>query len=245
MDFFQTLRERIFSVRHLQCAWLILFFSGPCRLISPESSSSGTFPQCAGVCQCCWGSMFLWTRGKSSVCLCPFAGWGLRDDPEASSQCCGLHETCVAEPQPRVLRGRNSRRSSDCLTASVFSCVHRVRWPVLPSRVVHSFDTTLDQSQFFLLVLCRLWFIFSFSSKVCRCGRPIDLSDRRRAACAVAMVLGSRGFAVGSAVARVCHEAGVRFSTNIRIQDMDIVASTQVDERWVQVLTNGLLLFPR
>ena len=98
---------------------------------------------------------------------------------------------------------------------------------------------------FCLLVFCRLCFIFSFSSRVCRCGRPIDLSDHRRAACAVAGVLGSRGFAVGSAVARVCHEAGVRVSTNIRIQDMDIVASTQVDERRVQVLADGLLLFPR
>ena len=66
-----------------------------------ESSSSGTTPQCAGVCHCCWDSMFLWTRGKSSVCLGPIADLSLRNDPETSSQCCGLHETCVADPQCR------------------------------------------------------------------------------------------------------------------------------------------------
>ena len=41
----------------------------------------------------------------------------------------------------------------------------------------------------------------------------------------VAGVLGGRGFPVESAAARVCREGGRRVTTNIRIQDMGIVAS--------------------
>ena len=68
-----------------------------------------------------------------------------------------------------------------------------------------------------------------------------DPSGHHRAACAVAGVLGRRGFAVESAAARVCCEAGGRVTTNVRIQDMDIVAPNRVDERRVEVLADGLL----
>ena len=81
------------------------------------------------------------------------------------------------------------------------------------------------------------------SSRACRCGRPLDPSGHHRAACAVAGVLGRRGFAVESAAARVCREAGGRVTTNVRIQDMDIVAPNRLDERRVEVLADGLPLF--
>ena len=51
--------------------------------------------------------------------------------------------------------------------------------------------TTLDAQVFRTLLLRRLW---PSSSRVCRCGRPLDSSGHHRA-CAVAGVLGSRGFA--------------------------------------------------
>ena len=102
--------------------------------------------------------------------------------------------------------------------------------------------TTCDPQVLRLLLLRRLWLPLPSSSRVCRCGRPLDSSGHHRAAF-VAGVLGSRGFAVESAAARVCREAGGRVSTNIRIQDMDIVAPNLLDERRVEVLADGLPLF--
>ena len=96
--------------------------------------------------------------------------------------------------------------------------------------------TTFDPQVLRLLLLRRLWLPSPSSSRVCRCGRPLDSSGHHRAACAVAGVLGSRGFAVESAAARVCREAGGRVSTNISIQDMDIVAPNLLDDRRVEVL---------
>ena len=66
--------------------------------------------------------------------------------------------------------------------------------------------TTFDTQVFPVLLLRRLWLPLPSSSRVCQCGRPPDVSGHHRAACAVAGVLGSRGFAVGSAAARVCRE---------------------------------------
>ena len=89
------------------CSSQVLVVSGHPRVRHPVRPS---VRRCLSVLL---ASMFLWTRGKSWICLCPIAGWGLRDDPEASSRCCELHEACVVGAQPRVPRGRNSRRSSD------------------------------------------------------------------------------------------------------------------------------------
>ena len=103
--------------------------------------------------------------------------------------------------------------------------------------------TTFDAHIFRTLLLRRLWLPLPSSSRVCRCGRPLDSCGHHRAACAVVGVLGSRGFALESAAARVCREAGGRVTTNSRIQDMDIVAPNQLDERRIEVLADGLLLF--
>ena len=43
-----------------------------------------------------------------------------------------------------------------------------------------------------------------------------------RAACARAGVLGRRGFALESVVARICREAGGRVSTNVFVRDLDL-----------------------
>ena len=69
-------------------------------------------------------------------------------------------------------------------------------------------------------------------------GCPLDSSGHHRAACAVARVLGLRGFALESAAARVWREAGGRVSANVGVQDMDLAAPNPLDNR-----RNGLPLF--
>ena len=61
--------------------------------------------------------------------------------------------------------------------------------------------------------------------------------------CAMAGVLGSRGFALESAAARVCREAGGRVSANVRVQDMDLAAPNPLDNRRIEVVVDGLPLF--
>ena len=84
--------------------------------------------------------------------------------------------------------------------------------------------TRFDPQAFRVLLLRRLWLQLPSSSRSCRCGLPLDPCGHHRAACAVAGVLSRRGFALESAAARVCREAGGRVTTNVRIQDMDLAA---------------------
>ena len=56
-------------------------------------------------------------------------------------------------------------------------------------------------------------------------------------------VLGRRGFALESAAARVCREAGARVSVNQLIQDLDIAAPDAGDNRRLEVVADGLPLF--
>ena len=57
----------------------------------------------------------------------------------------------------------------------------------------------------------------------CRCGRFLDVFGHHRAACAEAGVLGRRCYALESAAARVCWEAGARVGTHILVRDLDLV----------------------
>ena len=59
----------------------------------------------------------------------------------------------------------------------------------------------------------------------------------------LAGVLGRRGFALESAAARVCREAGGRVTTNVLVQDMDLLPLRQVDNRRLEVVVDGLPLF--
>ena len=80
------------------------------------------------------------------------------------------------------------------------------------------------------------------TSRVCRCGRPLDSCFHHRAACSRAGVLGSRGYALESAAARVCREAGGRDSTNVLLRDMAL-DTVQADGRRLEVVVDGLPLF--
>ena len=85
-----------------------------------------------------------------------------------------------------------------------------------------------DPQPFRVLLLRRLWLPLPSTSRNCRCGLPLD--------CAVAG-LGRRGFALESAAARVCREAGARVSLDVRVQDKDAL-----DNR-LEVVADGLPLF--
>ena len=56
-------------------------------------------------------------------------------------------------------------------------------------------------------------------------------------------VLGRRGFAVQSAIARICREGGARVSTNLFVRDLDLGAFNLFDGRRLEVVANGLSLF--
>ena len=56
-------------------------------------------------------------------------------------------------------------------------------------------------------------------------------------------VLGRRGFALESAAARVCREAGGRVSVNQYVRDLDIATPNAADNRRLEVVADGLSLF--
>ena len=58
---------------------------------------------------------------------------------------------------------------------------------------------------------------------------------------AEAGVLGRRGFALESATARVCREAGTRVTTNVLVKELDLLPMDRVDAR-LEVVADGLPL---
>ena len=104
-------------------------------------------------------------------------------------------------------------------------------------------ETTFQPQELRVLFLRRLWQPLPLSSFTCRCGRPLDSRGHHRAACPLAGVLGRRGFSLESAAARVCREAGGRVTTNVRVQDMDLLPLRHLDNRRLEVVVDGLTLF--
>ena len=101
-----------------------------------------------------------------------------------------------------------------------------------------------DSSVFQVLLLHRLWHPLPPSSRFCRCGFLLDPLDHHWAACGGAGVLGRRAFALESATARVCREAGARVTTNAMVRDLGLVPQERVDDRRLEVVADGLPLFP-
>ena len=95
--------------------------------------------------------------------------------------------------------------------------------------------------QLFRVLLLRPSLAPPLTSRTCRCGRPLDLRGHHRAACPRPGVLGSRGFSLESAAARVCREARARVSTNLFVRDLDLPAAPH-DARRLEV-ADGLPLF--
>ena len=102
--------------------------------------------------------------------------------------------------------------------------------------------TTFDPQPFRVLMLRRVHLPLHLSTRNCRCGRPLDSLGYHRAACAVAGVLGRRGFPLESAAARVCREAGARVRTNVMVRDLDLWPPHRIDNRRLEVVADGLPL---
>ena len=103
-----------------------------------------------------------------------------------------------------------------------------------------SFHARFDPQLFRVLLLRRLWQPLPPVSRICRCSRPLDSSGHHRAACANSGVLGHRGFAVESAAARVCREAGRRVSCNVFVRDLDVGVPIARDGRRLEVVTDWM-----
>ena len=106
-----------------------------------------------------------------------------------------------------------------------------------------SFHSRFEAQLFRVMLLRRLWLPLPPTSRSCRCGRPLDALGHHRAACPNVGVLGRRGFALESAAARVCREAGGRVSVNVAVRDLDIGVPNEADARRLEVVADGLPLF--
>ena len=106
-----------------------------------------------------------------------------------------------------------------------------------------SIFTRIEPQLFRVLLLRRLRISLPFSRRFCRCGRSLDAFGHHRAACPRAGVLGRRGFALESAAARICREAGGRVTTNVFVRDLDVAVPNALDGRRLEVVADGLPLF--
>ena len=75
--------------------------------------------------------------------------------------------------------------------------------------------------------------LLPLTSRTCRCGRSLDSGGHHRASCAKAGVLGRRGFALESMLARICQEAGPNH--NIMVRDLDLEHLQGPDGRRLEV----------
>ena len=103
--------------------------------------------------------------------------------------------------------------------------------------------TRLDAQPFRVFLCRRLHLPLPLSMRTCRCGRQLDMFGHHRAACAVAGVLGRRGFPLEVAAAQVCREAGARVSTNLHVRGMDLAVFNNLDGRRLEVVADGLTLW--
>ena len=93
--------------------------------------------------------------------------------------------------------------------------------------------TRIEAPLFRVLVQRRLRLPLPLSQRICGCGLSIDPLGHHRAAC----------FALESALARVCREAGGRVATNLFVRNMDLGVPRAGDNRRLEVVVDGLPLF--
>ena len=73
--------------------------------------------------------------------------------------------------------------------------------------------------------------------------RPIHQFGHHRAACARAGILGKRGFALESVIARISRAAGGRVTTNVLLRELNFGLMNEADGRRLEVVADGLPLF--
>ena len=103
--------------------------------------------------------------------------------------------------------------------------------------------TRFDPQPFRVLLFRRLHLPFPLTARQCRCGRPLDACGYHRSACAVAGVLGGKGYPLEIAAAQVCREAGARVRLNTMVRDLDLLPGALLDNRRLEVVADGLPLF--
>ena len=103
--------------------------------------------------------------------------------------------------------------------------------------------TRIEAPLFRVFVQRRLRLPLPLSQRICGCGLSIDRLGHHRAACSRTGALGRRGFALGSALARVCREASGRMATNLFVRNMDLGVPSAGDNRRLEVVVDGLPLF--
>ena len=100
--------------------------------------------------------------------------------------------------------------------------------------------TKIPPHLFRLVLLRRLGLPLPLTARSCRCGRPLHSRGRHGEACVRAGVLEGRGWAMESAVARGCREAGGRGTTNVMVRDLDLIQSGVIDARRLEMVVDGL-----
>ena len=102
--------------------------------------------------------------------------------------------------------------------------------------------TRIEAPLFRVLVQRRLRLPLPLSQRICGCGLSIDPLGHHRA-CSRTGALGRRGFALESALARVCREAGGRVAPNLFVRNMDLGVPRAGDNKRLEVVVDGFHLF--
>ena len=111
------------------------------------------------------------------------------------------------------------------------------------SVVPTSYLTQIPPHLFRVILLRRLRLPLLPSLLRCRCGRPIDSFGHHRAACARSGVLGRKGFALESATARICREAGGRVGDELFDERCGTFLCWPPTAGRLDVVVDGLHLF--
>ena len=143
----------------------------------------------------------------------------------------------VEDREPGVPRPRMSRVEQALLRSQSGPCAG-VPFSACPRSPL----TRIDSALFRVLLQRRLHLPLPLSKRFCGCGRPLDPFGHHCAACSRTGALGRRGFALESAAARVCREAGGRVVTNMFVRDMDLGVPVAGDNRRLEVVIDGLPL---
>ena len=150
---------------------------------------------------------------------------------EASSRVERRHRSVILFPQ--------LTEADKALTRSQSGTGAGVALTTTPSNL----HTGIEPQLFRVLLFRRLRLPLPFSRRFCRCGRLLDSLGHHRAACSRVGVLGRRGFALESAAAKICREAGGRVATNLFVRDLDVNVPGLMDNRRLEVVADGLPLF--
>ena len=163
-------------------------------------------------------------------------------DPKPSQSEAGWQERATEKLEQKFVR----EEVWPVLSDSTRALVRSQHGPLAsaPLTALPTSKATRLEAQPFRVFLCRrLHLPLPLSMRTCRCGRQLDMFGHHRAACAVAGVLGRRGFPLEVAAAQVCREAGARVSTNLHVRDMDLAEFNNLDGRRLEVVADGLTLW--